>query len=105
MNKLNIGNVIKSNGRLEIVTATGDDYTNTVSLEMTSVSFGHKTEDVMEKVECGCVDICNNAMEDCPDCKGTGKREKIRYGSDSAEFLARNVKEYIMDGLSKHFKF
>jgi len=106
MNKLRIGNVIKTKyGYIEIVTDVRDDYTNTVSLNYSNVSSGYKTKDTKRKVECNCVDMCGHAMPDCPKCKGTGQVEQTRYGSDSATLIANNVKEYILDSLTKNFNF
>ncbi|MCE5225254.1 MAG: hypothetical protein LLG05_05275 [Porphyromonadaceae bacterium] len=106
MNKLMIGNVIKTKeGNIEIVTGTSDDYTRTVSAEYSNSSAGYPTEDVGERGSCICLDGCGHPQSDCVHCGGTGEVTQIRYGSNSAEVLAKTVKEYILNGLKKNFHF
>ncbi len=104
MKKFLTGNVIKTKyGHIEIVTDAKEDYIKTVFFDVTSASAGHRLKDYDIKKRC----YCNEGHGDDPscECKGTGEYTQTIYGFEHAELLASNVKEYILDRLTKNFDF
>jgi len=110
MKKFRTGNVVKSyyGGLVIITNVRGTDenpYYDWVSFDSSNCSGGsyHNTE----RKEEYCYDECGHICEDpeCSVCNGTGKYIDIRYGMDSAKYLADNVKDYILKGLTKNFDF
>ena len=103
------GNVIKLKGSDSIVIVSNVDskMTNWISFDSSGCSGGTKNKTGTEKTMCWSCDI-NDGGDidyDCEDCKGTGEYDKIVYGADKAKFLADNVKEYIIESLTKNFNF
>ena len=104
MNKFKIGNVIKTKyDHVEIVIEVKDEYINTIFMDSSNSSAGHKFEDYKINKRCYCFGY--GLASGCKDCKGTGEYEKTIYGYKHATLLASDVKQYILDRLTKNFEF
>lgn len=107
MKKFRIGNVVKTAyGSIVIITKVNDDITSWVSFSYSNSSGATKNKTHMRATTCFCCEKNDGEYDsECEDCKGTGEYEKEIMGMDAAEYLADNVKEYILDSLTKNFNF
>lgn len=85
------GNVIRSPyGSIEIVIKAEEDYIACIPIDSSNVTIGHTREDKHYNKRCYC-----GGDTEC-ECKGTGEYIQTILGFDKAEYLASNIKEYIV---------
>lgn len=101
------GNIVKTAyGDIVIITTVNDKNVNWISASHANSSGSTPQITTETEVDCDCVsECCGQPDIDCPDCKGTGKIMKIRYGMDKATYLAANMFEYIKSRMLKNFDF
>ena len=107
MKTFRIGNVVKlDSGSIVIITRVDDEITFWVSFSSSNCSKEIKNKTYMRSETCFCCEHNGGEYDsDCEDCKGTGGYKEEAKGMDSAEYLADNVKEYILNSLTKNFNF
>lgn len=91
MSKFVSGNVIKTAyGSIEIVTnVRANGYVDTIFVKHSNSGAVHSPIDLVELEDCACEE------DDCYYCETGTKKERIRYGMESAELLAKTVSEWI----------
>jgi hypothetical protein len=101
------GNIVKTAyGDIVIIVKVSDDYVHWISASHANVSGGTHILTTETEDDCDCFhECCGHPDIDCPDCKGTGKIKKIKYGMDKATYLADNMFEYIKSRMLKNFDF
>lgn len=104
--EFSIGNVIKLSGSIVIIYKIDDKLTHWISFnhENSSGSYPNLTY----KETSTCYDCSSNdgiSDIECENCHGLGVYVETIDGMDKAEFLANNVKEYIVKALTKNFNF
>jgi len=106
MREFSTGNVIKNRrGTIEIVSNTNKtDYIETIFLDHSNASAGHRKEDYDIENTCHNCDNCNPDPE-CELCKGTGTYKTTIYGYKHSVLIASTVKQYILNSLTKNFNF
>jgi len=91
------GNVIKTAyGSIEIVTSVKDDgYTNTIPIDATNCSAGHRPDTYEDEVWCDC--------GSCENCDSGKPYKTTMYGMDKAVLVANTVKEWIIKSTTQKF--
>ena len=101
------GNVFKLHGSISIVYRVDSELTHWVSFshERSSGSTPNVTKPCQEQCWTCTTNDSDEPDYGCEDCKGTGYFDTERIGMDRAVLLASNVKEYILERLTKNFDF
>lgn len=115
MDKFKTGNVVRlhneyGKGSVVVITEVRDDITHFVFIDASNCSGALKNKTYKASEMCW---NCNTNDDpdgngpdyDCENCHGSGEYMKTWYGMDKAKYLADNVKDYILDRLTKKFNF
>ena len=107
MSKFRTGNVVKHHGSIIIITEVHDDVTHWISFDSENCSGVTQNKTYKRDELCwGCgINDGEGRDNDCETCHGTGHYEATIKGMDTAKCLAGNVKEYILNRLTKNFEF
>ena len=123
-----VGTVLRLHGNLVIVTKNTSvenvrkkasdkrewlPYTNWIPIKGRNVYGGTMNESYTTKETCDCQLYMNEDsyihQEDdhgnCVLCKGTHEIEVVHKGIDTAEYVAEDVKSFIMNAITKNFNF
>jgi hypothetical protein len=107
------GNVIrlKDDTSIVIVVKYTYEYIEWIPINYANTTGHTKLSTYTKEVDCrncdkndGGVGLDSNG-EECQQCLMTGRYKQIFYGAEEAEFIASNVKEYIINSLTKNFNF
>ncbi len=81
-------------------------YFTTIPIDTNRTTIGRWDKNHEREEQCyDCDAHIGYPQSDCKTCKGKGTYSKTVLGMESAELLASNVKEYIMDRVLKNFEF
>jgi len=109
MKNFRTGNVVKlHDGHCIILVNVTNDDVYWISFSFSNSSGITKMKTEIKKEKCFCGYYHNNEHiydEDCDKCYGKGYYDNEISGMDKAEYLADNVKEYILKRLLKNFDF
>jgi len=106
MTRFIIGNVVKNKklkNDLYVISEENDLHYTLISFDASNVTCNANNNKTFRKDMCGCFVHQRCPNPDCEDCKGTGYIKVQNNWIGDYKYVADNIKEYIIDGLSKPF--